>query len=83
MSQDQFGKTTRRAFLGTATVATAATLTAPVAGEAQAADQVLRRHDQTGASECGCSRTADVTCQSGRLDKAGGYGNPERGIFQA
>ena len=35
MSQDQFGETTRRAFLGTATVATAATLTAPVAGEAQ------------------------------------------------
>ena len=40
MSQDRFGETTRRAFLGTATVATAAaaTLTAPVAGEAQAAD---------------------------------------------
>ena len=38
MSQDQFGKTTRRAFLGTATVATAATLAAPVAGEAQTAD---------------------------------------------
>lgn len=35
MSQDQFGKPTRRAFLGTATVATAASLTAPVAGEAQ------------------------------------------------
>jgi hypothetical protein len=29
MSQEQFGKTTRRAFLGTATVATAASLTAP------------------------------------------------------
>ena len=38
MSQDQFGKTTRRAFLGTATVATAATLAAPVAGEAQTVD---------------------------------------------
>ena len=36
MSQDQFGKPTRRTFLGTATVATAAaSLTAPVAGEAQ------------------------------------------------
>jgi hypothetical protein len=35
MSQDQFGETTRRAFLGTATVATAASLTAPGAGEAQ------------------------------------------------
>jgi hypothetical protein len=38
MSQDRFGDATRRAFLGTATVATAATLAAPVAGEAQAAD---------------------------------------------
>ena len=35
MSQDQFGETTRRAFLGTATVATAASLTAQGAGEAQ------------------------------------------------
>jgi hypothetical protein len=35
MSQVQFGETTRRAFLGTATVATAASLTAPGAGEAQ------------------------------------------------
>jgi hypothetical protein len=35
MSQDQFGETTLRAFLGTATVATAASLTAPGAGEAQ------------------------------------------------
>jgi hypothetical protein len=37
MSQEQFGETTRRAFLGTATVATAASLTAPVAREAQGA----------------------------------------------
>jgi hypothetical protein len=37
MSQDRFGDTTRRAFLGTATVATAASLTAPGAGEAQGA----------------------------------------------
>jgi len=37
MSQEQFGETTRRAFLGTATVATAATLTTPVAAEAQGA----------------------------------------------
>ena len=37
MSQDRFGETTRRAFLGTATAATAASLTAPHAGEAQGA----------------------------------------------
>ena len=41
MSQDRFGEATRRAFLGTATAATAATLTAPVAGEAQTADTVI------------------------------------------
>ena len=35
MSKDRFGETTRRAFLGTATVATAASLTAAHAGEAQ------------------------------------------------
>jgi hypothetical protein len=40
MSQDQFGEATRRAFLGTATIATAAaTLAAPVAGEAQTVDK--------------------------------------------
>ena len=38
MSQERFGEATRRAFLGTATVATAATLTAPVVGEAQTGD---------------------------------------------
>ena len=40
MSQDRFGDATRRAFLGTATVATAAaaTLTAPIGGEAQTAE---------------------------------------------
>ena len=41
MSQDRFGEATRRAFLGTATVATAATLAAPVAGEAQPPIQVI------------------------------------------
>ena len=38
MSQERFGEATRRAFLGTATAATAATLTTPVAGEALTAD---------------------------------------------
>jgi Ubiquitinol-cytochrome C reductase Fe-S subunit TAT signal len=35
MSEDHLAKTTRRDFLGTATIATAATLTVPVASEAQ------------------------------------------------
>jgi hypothetical protein len=42
MSQERFGEATRRAFLGTATVATAATLTAPVVGETQAADTATK-----------------------------------------
>jgi hypothetical protein len=37
MSKGQFGEATRRAFLSTATAATAASLTAPVTGEAQGA----------------------------------------------
>jgi hypothetical protein len=39
MSKDQIAETTRREFLGTASVATAATLSGSVAGEAQAADK--------------------------------------------
>jgi hypothetical protein len=39
MSKEQFGETTRRVFLGTATVATAASLTTPSASHAQSADQ--------------------------------------------
>ena len=38
MSEGQFSKTTRRSFLGTATVATAATLAVPVGGAARNAD---------------------------------------------
>ena len=84
MSQDQFGETTRRAFLGTATVATAATLTAPVAGEAQTADKGhLVGTTKLAEANARCSRSANVACQSGRLDKAGSYGNPQRGIFRA
>ena len=86
MSQDRFGDATRRAFLGTATVATAAaaTLTAPVAGEAQTADT---GHPvgttKLAASERRCSHSADVTRQSGRLDETGGDGHPQGGIFRA
>jgi hypothetical protein len=39
MSKEQFGEPTRRAFLGTATLATAASLTAPSASHAQSVDQ--------------------------------------------
>jgi hypothetical protein len=40
MSKEQPGATTRRAFLGTATVATAASLSVPMAGADQSAEQV-------------------------------------------
>ena len=71
MSQDQFGKTTRRAFLGTATVATAATLTAPVAGEAQAADT----GHPVGTTKLAQANT-DVPAQLMARAKAGDWTKP-------
>ena len=68
MSQDKPSETTRRAFLGTATVATAATLTAPVAGEAQAADTV-------GATKLAQANT-DVPAQLMARAKAGDWTKP-------
>ena len=60
MSQEKSSETTRRAFLGTATVATAASLTD--AGRSRCSRwQRSRRHHQSGASEYGCSRATDVT----------------------
>ena len=41
MSEGQFAKTTRRSFLGTATVATAATLAVPVGGGRTAPAQAI------------------------------------------
>jgi hypothetical protein len=41
MSQDRFGETTRRAFLGTATAATAASLTAVVQVRLKASVQIM------------------------------------------
>ena len=52
MSEGQSAKTTRRSFLGTATVATAATLAAPVGGAAHnAGSRQFRRTDQGGGGE--------------------------------
>jgi hypothetical protein len=77
MSQEQFGETTRRAFLGTATVATAASLTAPVADEAQA----------VGTTKL-AQADADVPAQLMSRAKAGDWTKPAamaipRRIFQA
>ena len=61
MSQERFGETTRRAFLGTATVATAASLTAPGAGEAQGVGTGNPAGPTKLAQAIRYSRTADVT----------------------
>ena len=71
MSQDRFGEATRRAFLGTATVATAATLTAPVAGEAQTADT----GHPVGTTKL-AEANADVPAQLMSRAKAGDWTKP-------
>ncbi|MGA7233754.1 MAG: hypothetical protein WBX95_22840 [Xanthobacteraceae bacterium] len=68
MSQDQFGKTTRRTFLGTAT-ATAASLTAPVAAEAQGPDNPV------GTTKLAEADT-DVRAQLMSRAKAGDWTKP-------
>ena len=71
MSQDQTGKTTRRAFLGTATVATAASLTAPAASEAQ----VGGSGHPAGATKV-AQADADVPAQLMARAKAGDWTKP-------
>ena len=71
MSQERFGETTRRAFLGTATVATAATLAAPVAGEAQTADT----GHPVGTTKLAQANT-DVPAQLMSRAKAGDWTKP-------
>ena len=68
MSQDHFGKTTRRTFLGTAT-ATAASLTAPVADEAQGPDNPV------GTTKLAEADT-DVRAQLMSRAKAGDWTKP-------
>ena len=70
MPQDRFGEATRRAFLGTATVATAATLTAPVAGQAQT--DTGRLVGTTKMAEA----NADVPAQLMSRAKAGDWTKP-------
>ena len=69
MSHEPFFKSTRRAFLGTATVATAATLTAPVAAEAQAA---AKPPGTTKLAEA----DADIPAQLMSRAKAGDWTKP-------
>ena len=69
MSQDEFVKPTRRAFLGTATVATAASLAAPVAAEVQGAGA------HAGAIKM-AQANADVPAQLMARAKAGDWTKP-------
>ncbi len=83
MSQDQTGKTTRRAFLGTATVATAASLAASRASEAQG----VGTGNPAGSTKL-AQADADVPVQLAARAKAGDWTKPaamaipKEGYFQ-
>jgi hypothetical protein len=83
MSQERFGETTRRTFLGTATVATAASLTAPGAGEAQG----VTTGNPVGPTKL-AQADADIPAQLMSRAKAGDWTKPaamaipKQGYFQ-
>ena len=79
MSHDRSGPT-RRGFLGTATVATAATMAIPAASQAQTPSGpfVLTKSDPAETYYGGHERAGETA----RLDAAGGDGHFERGLLQ-
>ena len=83
MSKEKLGATTRRAFLGTATVATAASLTGPTAGAGQSAD----RGNPAGTIKL-AEANVDVPEQLAARAKAGDWTKPaamaipKEGYFQ-
>ena len=83
MSQERFGETTRRTFLGTATVATAASLAAPGAGEAQG----VGTSNSAGPTKL-AQADADIPAQLMARAKAGDWTKPaamaipKEGYFQ-
>jgi hypothetical protein len=83
MSKEQLGATTRRAFLGTATVATAVSLSVPTAGADQSADRV----NPAGTIKL-AEATVDVPEQLAARAKAGDWTKPaamaipKEGYFQ-
>src|SRR6516162_90555 len=72
MSKEQFGETTRRAFLGTATVATAA---ASLTGPTSAGDQSANRADPAGTIKL-AEANVDVRDQLAARAKAGDWTKP-------
>ena len=82
MSQDQFGESTRRAFLGTAAAASAATLTGVPATEAQSADRDAA--DQTRLAQSSASAAASPAAPSepGDWTKPAAMAIPKEGYFK-
>src|SRR5437879_4464992 len=82
MSQDQFGESTRRAFLGTAAAASAATLTGVPATEAKSADRAAA--DQTRLAQSSASAAASPAAPSepGDWTKPAAMAIPKEGYFQ-
>ena len=83
MSQDRFGETTRRAFLGTATVATAASLAVPVASEAQG----VGTDNPVGATklaqaDVGTTAQLMSRAKAGDWTKPAAMAIPKEGYFQ-
>ena len=81
MSEKNFAKSTRRDFLGTATIATASALTGPVLSEATERHRHPSGGYQSGASDSWGQPGANGAGENRRLDKAGGHGDPKGGIF--
>ncbi len=80
MSNEPLGNSTRRGFLGTATAATAITLTAPPAAEAQVA--VKSADEIKMAQLTAASPPPPAATSAGDWTNAGGYGDSEGGILQ-
>jgi hypothetical protein len=79
MAQDQIGKTTRRDFLGTATAATAVTLTGPSAAEPQASG----KSDEIKMAQLSTTANPQLTATSmGDWTKPAAMAIPKEGYFK-
>jgi hypothetical protein len=82
MSQDQIGKTTRRAFLGTATVATAASLAVPVASEAQGVGGSPTEPIKLAQANADVPAQLTARAKAGDWTKPAAMAIPKEGYFQ-
>ncbi len=83
MSEEHFSKTTRRDFLGTATIATAATLTGPAASEAQSSD-TKGQPDRTKVAQANAEPNAELMARAkaGDWTKPAAMAIPKEGYFK-